>query len=179
MRAITADHDELVARAVADVPVRRGFGTFVEALGERGDRLVVLSSGFHQLIGPILAAGGIDTGELEVHANDVAFGGWRSGHLARDVAGARSAASTASAARWMRCGATASTWHTSVTASPTAVERRQQTRCSRARGLHASSTTSACPTPGSTTSTRSWRPCLLLRHEAPELNQDHQPSRDA
>jgi 2-hydroxy-3-keto-5-methylthiopentenyl-1-phosphate phosphatase len=48
--------------------IRPGFRELVELARERGWRLVVVSSGFHELIEPILEREGID---VEIHANRV------------------------------------------------------------------------------------------------------------
>jgi len=71
MATITAPLDEAVAFVVAEAEVRRGFRELVERF-----RPLVLSSGFHETIEPVLAREGV---ELEVVANrlDPRPDGWR------------------------------------------------------------------------------------------------------
>jgi 2-hydroxy-3-keto-5-methylthiopentenyl-1-phosphate phosphatase len=68
---ITAPLDEAIAFLLDEVEVRRGFRELVERF-----RPVVLSSGFHETIEPVLAREGV---EVEVHANRVEArpDGWR------------------------------------------------------------------------------------------------------
>jgi len=61
--------EEVVAWALAEVRVRPGFCELVDLAGGRGWTVLVLSSGFHELIEPILAREGV---ELEVQANRLA-----------------------------------------------------------------------------------------------------------
>ncbi len=69
---VTAPLDEVVAWMVEHVEVRRGFAELA-----RDHRPVILSSGFHELIEPILAREGVEG--LDVRANHVHAepGGWR------------------------------------------------------------------------------------------------------
>jgi 2,3-diketo-5-methylthio-1-phosphopentane phosphatase len=69
--AIRGDHDEIVGEAVEAARVRPGFAEFATSAEERGDRVVVVSSGFEQVIRPVLAAHGLDG--LEVVAHRVQF----------------------------------------------------------------------------------------------------------
>ena len=59
-----------------NVRVRPGFRELVELAEERGWRFVIVSSGFHELIEPILEREGV---EVELHANrvDPDPAGWR------------------------------------------------------------------------------------------------------
>jgi 2-hydroxy-3-keto-5-methylthiopentenyl-1-phosphate phosphatase len=68
---VTAALDEVVAWVVENVTVRRGFADFA-----RRYRPLVVSSGFHELIRPVLAREGVD---LEVRANrlEPREEGWR------------------------------------------------------------------------------------------------------
>ena len=61
---------------LANARVRAGFGELVALARERGWRLVVVSSGFHELIEPVLAREGVD---VPVRANriDTSNGNWR------------------------------------------------------------------------------------------------------
>jgi 2-hydroxy-3-keto-5-methylthiopentenyl-1-phosphate phosphatase len=70
-RGVRAPLQEVVAWAVRHVRVREGFADFA-----RRHDPVVVSSGFHELIAPVLAREGV---ELEVHANrlDPRPEGWR------------------------------------------------------------------------------------------------------
>jgi len=61
--------DEVVAWALDAVRVRPGFRQLVDLADARGWPVLVLSSGFHELIEPILAREGV---ELEVQANRLA-----------------------------------------------------------------------------------------------------------
>ena len=68
--------EEVVGWELDNVRVRDGFREFVELARERGWRVVIVSSGFHELIEPILEREGI---EVELHANrvDPRPEGWR------------------------------------------------------------------------------------------------------
>jgi 2-hydroxy-3-keto-5-methylthiopentenyl-1-phosphate phosphatase len=68
--------DEAVRWTLENVRMRPGFRELVELARERGWRVVVVSSGFHELIEPMLEHEGV---EVELHANrvDVGPGGWR------------------------------------------------------------------------------------------------------
>lgn len=67
---------EVVEHVVQNTRVRPGFREVVELARERGWRFVIVSSGFHELIEPILAREGV---EVELHANrvDPDPAGWR------------------------------------------------------------------------------------------------------
>ncbi len=75
-RAVRAALADVVDWELENVRIRRGFPELVELARERGWRLVVVSSGFHELIEPILDSIGV---EVEVHANRVEprGDGWR------------------------------------------------------------------------------------------------------
>ena len=60
--------DEVLAWTAERTRIRPGFDEFVELARREGWRLVVVSSGFHELIEPILARDGV---EVEVVANRV------------------------------------------------------------------------------------------------------------
>lgn len=62
---------ERVVDACLTIPLRPGFGELVGQARERGDRFVLLSSGFRQLIEPMLAHAGFD--DVELVANDLAY----------------------------------------------------------------------------------------------------------
>ena len=68
--------DEIVEWEFENVHIRPGFRVLVELAGERGWRLVIVSSGFHELIEPILEREGV---EVELHANrvDPSPEGWK------------------------------------------------------------------------------------------------------
>jgi 2-hydroxy-3-keto-5-methylthiopentenyl-1-phosphate phosphatase len=70
--AITGDHDEIVRLAVERSVVRAGFADFVRAAEAAGDRVVVVSAGFREVIQPVLEREGV--GHLELVANSVQFG---------------------------------------------------------------------------------------------------------
>ena len=67
--AVRASRAEVIAWVLKNARVRAGFHELVALASERGWPLVVLSSGFHTLIDPVLEREGL-TG-LEVIANDV------------------------------------------------------------------------------------------------------------
>jgi 2-hydroxy-3-keto-5-methylthiopentenyl-1-phosphate phosphatase len=68
--------DEVVRWELDNVRMRPGFRELVELARGRGWRVVVVSSGFHELIEPILEREGVD---VELHANrvDPRPEGWR------------------------------------------------------------------------------------------------------
>jgi 2-hydroxy-3-keto-5-methylthiopentenyl-1-phosphate phosphatase len=68
---IRADHDEIVAECLELGRLRTGFERFVAGAQTAGHRVVIVSSGFRAIIGPILDEVGL--GDLEVFANDVRF----------------------------------------------------------------------------------------------------------
>ena len=68
--------NEVVEWELENVRIRPGFRELVELARERGWRFVIVSSGFHELIEPILEHEGV---EVELHANrvDPRPDGWR------------------------------------------------------------------------------------------------------
>jgi 2,3-diketo-5-methylthio-1-phosphopentane phosphatase len=68
--------EEIVAWELETVSIRPGFRELVELAKERGWRFVIVSSGFHELIEPILEHEGV---KVELHANrvDPSPEGWR------------------------------------------------------------------------------------------------------
>jgi 2-hydroxy-3-keto-5-methylthiopentenyl-1-phosphate phosphatase len=72
---VQAPVDEVVGWALEEVRIRPGLGELVDLARARGWSALVLSSGFHELIEPILAREEID---LAVHANRLASNqeGW-------------------------------------------------------------------------------------------------------
>jgi 2-hydroxy-3-keto-5-methylthiopentenyl-1-phosphate phosphatase len=68
--------EEVVEWELENVRIRPGFRELVELARERGWRFVIVSSGFHELIEPILQREGVD---VELHANrvDPRPEGWR------------------------------------------------------------------------------------------------------
>ena len=73
---VKAPLDEVVQWELDNVRVRDGFRDFVDHAREHGWRVVIVSSGFHELIEPILEREGV---EVELHANrvDPCTDGWR------------------------------------------------------------------------------------------------------
>jgi 2-hydroxy-3-keto-5-methylthiopentenyl-1-phosphate phosphatase len=67
---------EVVRWELDNVRIRPGFRELVELANERGWRFAIVSSGFHELIEPILEREGV---EVELHANrvDPSPDGWR------------------------------------------------------------------------------------------------------
>ena len=66
---VRAPLDEVVGWVLDSVRIRPGFGELVALARERGWRLVVVSSGFEELIAPVLAQDGL--GDVELLANHV------------------------------------------------------------------------------------------------------------
>jgi 2-hydroxy-3-keto-5-methylthiopentenyl-1-phosphate phosphatase len=68
--------EDVVRWELENVRIRPGFRELVELAGERGWRIVIVSSGFHELIEPILERERV---EVELHANrvDPRPDGWR------------------------------------------------------------------------------------------------------
>jgi 2-hydroxy-3-keto-5-methylthiopentenyl-1-phosphate phosphatase len=75
-RPVTAPLEEVVAWVLDEAEVRRGFAEFVAQAQVAGWDVHVVSSGFHELIEPILEREGV---EVELHANrvDARLDGWR------------------------------------------------------------------------------------------------------
>ena len=73
---VRAPLDEVTQWVLGNVRIRPGFRELVELARERGWRFVIVSSGFHELIEPILEREGV---EVELHANrvDPDPSGWR------------------------------------------------------------------------------------------------------
>jgi 2-hydroxy-3-keto-5-methylthiopentenyl-1-phosphate phosphatase len=73
---VTRPLAEVVEWELGNVRIRQGFRDLVELARDRGWRFVIVSSGFHELIEPILAHEGVD---VELHANrvDPRADGWR------------------------------------------------------------------------------------------------------
>jgi len=73
---VRAELGEVVEYALRHTRVRPGFRELVERAHASGWRLVVVSSGFHELIEPVLDREGV---EVELHANrvDARADGWR------------------------------------------------------------------------------------------------------
>jgi 2-hydroxy-3-keto-5-methylthiopentenyl-1-phosphate phosphatase len=74
-RPVTAPVDEVVAWTLGNVRIRPGFRELLELARVRGWRVLVVSSGFHELIEPILEREGV---HVDVHANrlDARPDGW-------------------------------------------------------------------------------------------------------
>lgn len=72
---VTASMDEVVEWIAERVRVRPGFGDLVREARSRDSRVVVVSSGFEELIRPVLGREGV---EVEVRANrvDTSNGNW-------------------------------------------------------------------------------------------------------
>lgn len=68
---MTAGEEAIVHAAVEAIPLRAGFGRFVQESRSRGDVLILLSAGFRQVIRPMLTSAGYD--DLVLVANDVQF----------------------------------------------------------------------------------------------------------
>jgi 2-hydroxy-3-keto-5-methylthiopentenyl-1-phosphate phosphatase len=75
-RPVTAPIGEVVQWVLDEATVRRGFAEFVDEAQAAGWDVHVVSSGFHELIEPVLEREGVD---VELHANrvDPRPDGWR------------------------------------------------------------------------------------------------------
>ena len=75
-RPVTAPLEEVVAWVLDEAKVRRGFADFVREAQAAGWHVHVVSSGFHELIEPVLEREGVD---VDLHANrvDARPDGWR------------------------------------------------------------------------------------------------------
>lgn len=75
-RPVTAPLEEVVDWVLAEAKVRRGFAAFVREAQAAGWDVHVVSSGFHELIEPVLDREGVD---VLLHANrvDASPTGWR------------------------------------------------------------------------------------------------------
>jgi 2-hydroxy-3-keto-5-methylthiopentenyl-1-phosphate phosphatase len=73
---VTTPLDEVAAWALGEARIRPGFGEFVRAAQGAGWDVHVVSSGFEELIGPLLEREGV---QVELHANrvDARPDGWR------------------------------------------------------------------------------------------------------
>jgi 2-hydroxy-3-keto-5-methylthiopentenyl-1-phosphate phosphatase len=67
-RPVRKPLEEVVRWELENVHIRPGFGELVELARKRGWRFVIVSSGFHELIEPILEREGV---AVELHANRV------------------------------------------------------------------------------------------------------------
>ena len=74
---VQAPLDDVVDWVLANVRIRAGFHELVGLARERGWRVVVVSSGFRQLIEPVLEREGIGGVELLSNEVDPDPGGWR------------------------------------------------------------------------------------------------------
>ena len=137
--------DEVNAWLAENAAIRPGFHELVE----RHDPLV-LSSGFEELIRPLLAREGVEV-ELLANRIDPRPDGWRVA-LEPRRSRARSAATGASAPACRRRRSS-----TSATATPTAAPRSPPSASSRAPGWPSTSTRRACRTSRSTTCSTSLR----------------------
>ncbi|MCW2974549.1 MAG: hypothetical protein JWN72_2822 [Thermoleophilia bacterium] len=74
---VTATLDEVLELALT-IPLRAGFGEFLDAAHAGGHDVVLLSSGFRQVIEPMLEHGGVG-GRVPLIANDIDFTGTAAG----------------------------------------------------------------------------------------------------
>lgn len=74
---VRAPLDDVVSWVLEHATIRSGFAELVAHAGEQGWRVVVLSSGFRELIGPVLRRDGLDGLELLSNAVDPDPEGWR------------------------------------------------------------------------------------------------------
>jgi 2-hydroxy-3-keto-5-methylthiopentenyl-1-phosphate phosphatase len=76
-RPVKAPLEEVVAWTVEHTRVRPGFHELVELARSRGYGFVVLSSGFVELIEPVLAREGVEADEIRANTVDARRDGWR------------------------------------------------------------------------------------------------------
>jgi 2-hydroxy-3-keto-5-methylthiopentenyl-1-phosphate phosphatase len=74
---VTMPMDEAVAWVLANVRVRSGLPELVSLARAEGWHVTVLSSGFEELIRPVLAHAGVDGVEVVANTVDVGPDGWR------------------------------------------------------------------------------------------------------
>jgi 2-hydroxy-3-keto-5-methylthiopentenyl-1-phosphate phosphatase len=74
---VRAPLDEVVDWVVEHAAIRPGFHEFVDLTRDRGWRLVVLSSGFRELIRPVLQREGLDDVEVLSNSIEPDPAGWR------------------------------------------------------------------------------------------------------
>jgi 2-hydroxy-3-keto-5-methylthiopentenyl-1-phosphate phosphatase len=74
---VTLPLDDAVAWVLANVRLRSGLGELVALAQEKGWSVRVLSSGFEEMIGPVLAAAGVDGVEILANRVDARPDGWR------------------------------------------------------------------------------------------------------
>ncbi len=74
---VKAPLDEVLEWVFENIRIRPGFSEFVEVAREKGWRLVVVSSGFRELIEPVLARQGIDGLEIISNRVDPDPDGWK------------------------------------------------------------------------------------------------------
>ncbi len=74
---VTATLDEVVSWVLAHGSIRAGFADLVHLAEERGWRLLILSSGFRELIEPVLEREGLEGIELLANSVTPAPTGWR------------------------------------------------------------------------------------------------------
>jgi 2-hydroxy-3-keto-5-methylthiopentenyl-1-phosphate phosphatase len=77
LEPVRAPLDEVVAWVLENATIRPGFHDFVRLARDRGWRLVVLSSGFAELIRPVLEREGLGSVELLANSVDPDPAGWR------------------------------------------------------------------------------------------------------
>lgn len=70
--SVTVGLDQVLEEALR-IPFRDGFREFLDVAAKNGDRVVLLSSGFRQVIEPMLAREGLDD-RVELLANDIELG---------------------------------------------------------------------------------------------------------
>lgn len=70
--SVTVGLDEVLEEAL-EIPFRAGFEAFLDAAAANDDRVVLLSSGFRQVIEPMLAREGL-AARVELLANDIELG---------------------------------------------------------------------------------------------------------
>ena len=140
---VTAPLEEVVEWVLEHSTVRPGFRELVELAHERGWRLVVVSSGFRQLIEPVLEREGV--GELELVSNEVEPdpGGWRISFF--DESRVRDVRRGLQAADRSRHSYRKARSSTSATATPTAAPPRTPTTCSPGAGSRRTCVIGASP----------------------------------
>ena len=145
---VTMPIEDAVAWVLEQVRVRPGLPELVALARGRGWRVTVLSSGFEELIRPVLAAGVVGVDVVANTVDAVPTAGASNGTSRRSAPPVARPASAAGCLPTVRSS-------TSATASRIAVLRRPRIGSSPRAASPATSTSATCPTSPSRTSTMS------------------------
>ena len=146
---VTAPLDEVVAWSSSELAIRAGLPRFVDAAQAAGWEVHVVSSGFHEMIEPVLEREGVRSSSTRT--------GSTPGPTAGGSCGATRTPAPSAAILQARALLPDGSSSTSATATPTAAPRSPPTASSRPRGLAATSPSSGDPFEPFETSTPSAR----------------------